>query len=103
MAFDLQAVLEGELLTLRPLRPLDFDALFAAASDPLIWEQHPENTRYKKEVLQTYFDGAMESKGAFAVVDRKSGKIIGSSRYCALKPEEGEVEVGYTFLQRAYW
>jgi RimJ/RimL family protein N-acetyltransferase len=103
MQFDLQPTLIGKLIELRPLRPVDFDALFAAASDPLIWVQHPENTRYKKEVFQTYFDGAMESKGAFAVIDRKSGKIIGSSRYCALKPEESEVEVGYTFLERAYW
>ena len=86
MQFDLQPTLTGKLIELRPLRPSDFDALFAAATDPLIWEQHPENTRYKKEVFQTYFDGAMESKGAFAVIDRKSGKIIGSSRYCALKP-----------------
>jgi len=103
LSFDLQPNLKGELIELRPLTSEDWDDLFSVASDPLIWEQHPENTRYKKEVFQTYFDGAMGSKGAFAVVDRKSGKIIGSSRYCALKPEESEVEVGYTFLERAYW
>jgi RimJ/RimL family protein N-acetyltransferase len=95
--------LTGRLIELRPLQTADIDALFAAASDPLIWEQHPENTRYKQEVFQTYFDSALESKGAFVVVDRQSGRIIGSSRYCALKPEESEVEVGYTFLERAYW
>jgi len=103
MPFELQPTLSGKLIELRPLKTTDFDPLFAAASDPLIWEQHPENTRYKKEVFQTYFDSAIESKGAFVVVDRNSGKIIGSSRYCALKPEESEVEVGYTFLERTYW
>ena len=103
MNFQLQPTLTGKLIQLRPLKPADFDELFAAASDPLIWEQHPENTRYKKEVFQTYFDSAIESKGTFVVIDRKSGKIIGSSRYCNLKPEESEVEVGYTFLERAYW
>jgi RimJ/RimL family protein N-acetyltransferase len=103
MDFELQPTLTGKLLELRPLKAADFEELFAAASDPLIWEQHPENTRYKKEVFQTYFDGGIASGGAFVVVDRKSGKIIGSSRYCALKPEESEVEVGYTFLARAYW
>src|SRR5207244_3678165 len=56
-----------------------------------------------KEIFQSYFDSAIESKGAFAVIDRKSGKIIGSSRYHDLKPEESEVEIGYTFLERAYW
>jgi RimJ/RimL family protein N-acetyltransferase len=101
--FNLQPTLTGKLIELRPLLPADFDALFQAASDPLIWEQHPESDRYKKEVFQTYFDGAIESKGAFVVTDRRSGKIIGSSRYCNLKPEESEVEIGYTFLERAYW
>ena len=101
--FELQPTLTGRLIELRPLVPKDFDALFQAASDPLIWEQHPENSRYKKEVFQTYFDSALESRGAFVVIDRKSGKIIGSSRFCALKPEQSEIEVGYTFLERAYW
>ena len=103
MNFQLQPTLTGKLVQLRPLQPADFDELFAAASDPLIWEQHPESTRYKKEVFQIYFDSAIESKGAFAVIDRKSGKIIGSSRYWNLKPLESEVEIGWTFLQRAYW
>src|SRR3954470_4422749 len=91
MDFDLQPTLTGKLIELRPLKTADFDELFAAASDPLIWEQHPENTRYMKEVFRTYFDGGMASGGAFAVIHRKTGKIIGSSRYCDLKPEESQV------------
>ena len=77
MKFDPQPTLEGTLIEIRPLRPQDFDALFEAASDPLIWEQHPERDRYEREVFQKYFDGAIESRGAFAVIDRKSGRIIG--------------------------
>jgi len=100
-AFDLQPTLTGELLELRPLRPDDFEELYRAASDPLIWEQHPEPTRHQRDVFRRYFDSAIESKGAFAVVDRKSGTIIGSSRYWNL--EESEVEIGWTFLERAYW
>ena len=103
MDFDLQPILTGKLIELRPLAPADFDALFQAASDPLIWEQHPENDRYTREVFQRFFDGAIDSKGAFAVIERKSGKIIGSSRYHDLKPEESQVEIGFTFLERAYW
>jgi N-acetyltransferase len=101
--FDLQPTLKGNLIELRPLSREDFDALFAAAGDPLIWEQHPENDRYKREVFQKFFDGAMESKGAFAIIDRTSGRIIGSSRYCNLNPAESEVEIGWTFLERAFW
>jgi len=101
--FDLQPTLTGTLIELRPLSQDDFDALFEAASDPLIWEQHPERNRYTRPVFQKYFDGAIASGGAFAILDRKTGKIIGSSRYCNLKPADGEVEIGWTFLARAYW
>lgn len=103
MEFDLQPSLTGSLIKLRPLQRDDFDTLFEAASDPLIWEQHPESDRYKREVFQRFFDGAIESKGAFAVIDLKSGRIIGSSRYCKYNPAEREVEIGFTFLERAFW
>jgi RimJ/RimL family protein N-acetyltransferase len=100
---DIQPVLKGDLIELRPLRQDDFDLLYEVASDPLIWEQHPERERYKKEIFQRFFDGAMESKGAFAILDRKTGRIIGSSRYCNLNLAEHELEIGWTFLARAYW
>jgi RimJ/RimL family protein N-acetyltransferase len=103
MDFDLQPILKGELIELRPLRSHDFDALFSAASDPKIWEQHPESDRYQREVFQRFFDGALESKGAFAIIEGKSGRIIGSSRYCNLDPTNREVEVGWTFLEREFW
>jgi RimJ/RimL family protein N-acetyltransferase len=87
MDFDLQPVLHGELIDLRPLRPDDFEDLMAAASDPLIWQHHPESDRYKRDVFQKFFDGAIKSGGALAVIDRESGRIIGSSRYCNLKEQ----------------
>ena len=103
MEFELQPRLKGSLIEIRPLTREDFDELFEAASDPLIWEQHPDNDRHQREVFQGYFDGAIESKGAFAVMERNSGRIIGSSRYCNLNPVEREVEIGWTFLERAFW
>lgn len=101
--FELQPTLTGELLELRPLRNGDYDALFAAAGDPLIWEQHPESDRYTPAKFRRYFDGAMQSRGGFAIVERASGRIIGSSRYCNLDAEKSEVEIGFTFLERAFW
>jgi RimJ/RimL family protein N-acetyltransferase len=101
--FDLQPTLKGELIEVRPLSPEDFDALFQAASDPLIWDQHPESDRHQRAVFERFFEGAMESGGAFAVIERRSGRIIGSSRYHNLSPAECEVEIGFTFLERAFW
>src|SRR5213083_467247 len=69
MPFDLQPNLKGELIRLRPLKPEDWDDLFAVASDALIWEQHPESDRYKEDVFRIFFQDALESGGAFVVID----------------------------------
>jgi len=103
MFFDLQPHLKGKLIELRPLSPEDWDDLFAVASDPLIWEQHPESDRYKEDVFKVFFKGALESGGAFVVIDTKSKRIIGSTRYHGYDPEKSEVEIGWTFLARKCW
>ena len=103
MAFDLQPTLEGKLLRLRPLREDDWEALFAVAADPLIWEQHPVPDRYQEDVFRGFFREAMESGGAFAIIDNKTGAIIGSSRFLGYDKERSEIEIGFTFLARAYW
>ena len=103
MPFDLQPTLEGELLRIRPLRADDWEALFAVASDPLIWEQHPQPTRYQENVFREYFGEGMESGGAVVIIDKKTGGIIGSSRYVGYEKEQSEIEIGFTFLARKYW
>jgi RimJ/RimL family protein N-acetyltransferase len=103
MSFDLQPNLKGELIELRPLAPEDWDDLFAVASDRLIWEQHPESDRYREEVFRAFFKGALESGGAFVVIDTKSKRIIGSTRFHGYEPEKSEIEIGWTFLARKYW
>jgi len=101
--FDFQPTLHGRLIEIRPLREDDFDALAAAASDPLIWEQHPEPDRYRRQVFQKFFDGAIRSKGAFSVIHLESRRVIGSSRFYDYKPEAGQIAIGYTFLEREFW
>jgi N-acetyltransferase len=103
MAFDLQPNLKGDLIELRPLTLEDWGDLFAVASDPLIWEQHPESDRYKEDVFKIFFSDALESGGAFVIIDRKNQQIIGSTRFYGYDPEKSEIEIGWTFLARKYW
>ena len=103
MSFDLQPNLKGELIELRPLRADDWDDLFSVAADPLIWEQHPESDRYKEEVFKVFFREALQSGGAFVVIDRTTQEIIGSTRFYGYDPEKSEIEIGWTFLAREYW
>lgn len=103
MDFNLRPLLRNALLHVRPLQTSDSGALFAVASDPLIWERHPDTTRCTREGLGRFFDQAMASGGAFAVSLAETGELIGSSRFHAYDPEAREVEIGWTFLSRRYW
>lgn len=101
---DLQPTdLKSDLVTLVPLTEDDFENVYESASDPLIWEQHPDKERYKREIFQTYFNGAIKSKGAFKICNTQSGEVIGCSRYYHLNEIDKTIMVGYTFLIRACW
>lgn len=86
-----------------PLKETDFERLYLAASDPLIWEQHPNKNRYQRQQFENYFKGAMESGGAFLVTDATTKEVIGSSRYSDFNAEKGVVSIGYTFFVRRCW
>jgi N-acetyltransferase len=101
--FDLQPTLRGKLLQLRPLRPDDFSALYAVASDPLIWEQHPQTDRYREDVFKEFFREALNSGGALVAVDSKDDKVIGSSRFYGYDENKSEIEIGWSFLARSHW
>lgn len=103
MPFDRQPTLTSGLLTLRPLQPEDRDRLFAAASDPLIWELHPARERYKPEVFHPYFEEAIQSGGALAVIENSTRELIGTSRYHGYDEAKSEIEIGWTFLIRRCW
>jgi RimJ/RimL family protein N-acetyltransferase len=103
MSFDLQPILKGELLKLRPLRAEDFHDLYVVAADPLIWKQHPIKDRYKGEVFKIFFHEALESGAALIAIDLKDGQVIGSSRFHGYDKEKSEIEIGWTFLARSHW
>jgi len=103
MPFDSQPILKGELVELRPLHADDFDALFAVASDPLIWELHPASDRYQEAVFRAFFKEAIDSRGALVVRDTRDDRVIGSSRFHGYDESRSEVEIGWTFLARTHW
>lgn len=103
MPFNLQPMLNDKWVVLRPLVSHDLELLYAVASDPLIWEQHPNKNRYQREVFETYFKGAIDSKGALLILDAQTQAIIGCSRFYDVDPTQKSVHIGYTFLKRSHW
>lgn len=96
-------LLEDDLVKLIPLEESHFEVLYKAASDHLIWEQHPIKDRYTKEVFKPFFDAGIKSKGAFLILDTKTSEIIGTTRFYDYKPENSSIAIGFTFIGRKFW
>jgi RimJ/RimL family protein N-acetyltransferase len=97
-------VLEGRLIRLEPLRPAHSEDLTRAAADESIWRWLPVQVRGKED-LERWLAEAMaaEATGAeypFAVIDRASGKAVGSTRYLDVSRQHSGVEVGWTWYAR---
>lgn len=103
MSADIQPILESETVLLMPLREADFDALYQVASDPKIWEQHPNRDRWQRDVFKKFFEGAMESEGAFKIIDKASGEVAGSTRFYNYDQSERSIMIGYTFIGTKFW
>ncbi len=100
--FTLQ-ILRGARVTVRPIAAGDWEGMYAVASDPLVWEQHPASNRYEQAEFRKYFQDAIDCGSALTFTDNRSGRIIGSSRYHGLDTVKSEIEIGWTFLGREYW
>ena len=103
MNFNLQPTLENDFCILSPLEEKDFDSLYKVASDAKIWEQHPNKDRWKKEVFETFFEGAIKSKGAFKIINKETGEVVGSTRFYDFNQEEDFILIGYTFYAVSCW
>lgn len=103
MTFSIQPVLENDSVLLLPLEKNDFEALYEAASDEMIWVQHPNKDRWKRDVFLSFFEGAIKSKGAFKIIDKATNTIAGSSRFYNHNKEENSIFIGYTFYAVPFW
>ncbi|HTR30776.1 MAG TPA: GNAT family N-acetyltransferase [Puia sp.] len=103
MPIDIQPTLQDERVLLIPLREDDFEALYQVASDPRIWEQHPNRDRWKREVFANFFQGAMESKGAFKIIDKETGEVAGCTRFYDYDAAQRSILIGYTFYATKFW
>ena len=100
---DLQPTLIGDRILIRPLVAADWEGLYSVAADPGVWALHPASDRYQEAVFRKFFAGALSSGSAFTILERESGRMLGSSRYYGYEPELHEIEIGWTFLGRYYW
>ena len=101
---DFKLKLETESFSLIQTKDSHFDELYLVASNPIIWEQHPENDRWKKDIFSNFFQTAIQNElGCFTILDKNLDKLIGSTRFYSHDEIDASVRVGYTFLSPEYW
>lgn len=100
--FDPKPTLKGTLIELHPMEAAHLEPLFAVASDPKIWEQHPKQDRYKREVFERFFNECLGFGSALVIRDAQTKQLIGSSTY-KVDPARNQIEIGWTYLARTYW
>lgn len=98
-----QPFLREQSVLIRPLQPMDFEALYQVAKDPLIWAQHPNPDRWQRPIFETFFEGAIQSQGALLIQQADTGEIMGTSRYYHHDVDQSLVYIGYTFFGRKFW
>ncbi|MFY1045933.1 GNAT family N-acetyltransferase [Chryseobacterium sp. GP-SGM7] len=103
MNFSIQPKLENDKYQLIPLVQGDFEALYKVASDPEVWEQHPNKNRYERDIFENFFNGAIESNGAFKIIEKSSGEVLGSTRFYDFNEKENSIFIGYTFYGTKSW
>ncbi len=103
----LSVPLAGELVRLEPLRLDHEDALFDASRDPEIW-RWLTGSLPTREQLRGWLEWSVAEteagrEAAFATILRATGEVVGSTRYLALRPVHGGLEIGWTWIGRAAW
>jgi N-acetyltransferase len=100
--------LQGDIVVLEPLTAAHADGLFEAASWPEIWEWWLFDPAIDRERFDGWLDGVLTAvadgrEARFATRDAHSGRVLGSTSYCGLRPEHRAVEIGWTWLTPAAW
>ena len=103
MNVNIQPILENDRILLSPLTQDDFEELYLAASDPKIWDQHPNKDRWKRDVFENFFTGAIQSGGAYKIIDKSTSEVIGSTRFYDYNEDERSILIGYTFFKISHW
>lgn len=98
--------LESENIKLTPLTMEHAGALVNAANDGELWKLWFTSVP-SAEIIDDYITTALEQKAKglslpFVVIDKASGEVIGSTRFCNADLLNQRVEIGYTWYSKSY-
>ena len=98
--------LEGRIVRLEPLSPEHEEGLWLASRDPRTWRWLSVVQPQTRDEWTVFTDRALEAaeRGTeLPLVTIRHEEIVGSTRFLALRPEHGSVEIGWTWLHPSAW
>jgi len=98
--------LEGRVVRLEPLVPEHEEPLWLASRDPRTWQWLSSSQPQTQAEWSSFVEQALAAKAAgleIPLVTHRDEKIVGSTRFLALRPEHRSVEIGWTWLQPSAW
>jgi N-acetyltransferase len=104
MNFNHDVILETEHVLLRPFQASDLDQLEAIALDEDIWRFMITRVSNRQE-LEVWAQAASADREnrqryTFVVVDKASGKLLGSTAYGNVSDRDKRLEIGWTWLSK---
>lgn len=98
--------LTGRHVRLEPLVPSHAADLLVAAAEPEIWRYLPVRPPVSAADMAALIAAAQAEAAAgrslpFAVVDLRTGRAVGSTRYLDIVPADRRLEIGWTWLGAA--
>ena len=101
---DFKSNFEDSSISLFQIKKEYFEELYLVASNPVIWEQHPKNDRWKKEIFSIFFEKGLQNKFGFLLIfDKHKNEIIGSTRFYSYDEIDKAIRIGFTFISHKYW
>lgn len=100
--------LEGTHVILKPLTIEHAPELFEAGQDDEVWRYLSIAKPHNLVEMQAFIHGALSQQAAghrlpFAIIDKESGRAIGTTSYLEIQPQNKGIEIGWTWLGKAYW
>jgi len=106
--YNTPVILEGKWVRLEPLQLTHADDLFAVAQDDDIWRHMPVPTPTSVANVRTWIQDALDVQARglflpFAIIERVANRAVGSTRYLDISSHDRHVEIGWSWLGKAYW
>ncbi len=104
---ETEIILNGESISLIPLKVKYKEPLFEALNSPDIWEytwRQVKTVEDLEQIIMTAMDNKKAGKQIpFVIKDKLTGKIIGTTRIGDIDLVNRNVEIGWTWLSPEVW